>query len=300
MGLPTSAGETKYIRAHGAIVNLVENTFSLHERAIVDMVLKPREKYKPVERAFITGHSLGGGIANVAHLVVRGQLALAQAGLLGPTSPWAKLGDKVIKWSACTFASPQTIVRKYETDNKPEPPLMAELDESSYNVVYGCDLVSRAPGMLNFIGDCMEVVAPKIAEELVKGDPKGPFGKLEGEAKWLALKTFLDKVHPLGIKSVDGAAVDAVKFAKNNGVTEVIGQFTHVGTVVYLAAKGIEPPKHPVEYMHLKGEADIQKVLNVEGNDFLNLWGDPTKYMESAQKAHNEAFHRLIFGAKSD
>merc|ERR1711935_625960 len=133
----------------------------------------------------------------------------------------------------------------------------------------------------------------------------GPFGKLEGDAKWLALKTFLDKVHPLGIKSVDGAFVDAVKFAKNNGVTKVIGQFTHIGTVVYLAAKGIEPPKHPVEYMHLKGEAAIQKVLNVDveqkGNEFLNLWGDdPTKYMESAQKAHNEAYHRLIFGAKSD
>ena len=282
------SSETKDIYAHGAYTNLVENTFSLHEDAIVDLV----EKHK-VERAFITGHSLGGGIANVAHLVVRAQLKKVG-------SPWHELVGKVTTWRACTFASLQTIVRKYETENKPEPPLMAELDESSYNVVYGCDLVSRAPGMLNFIGDCMEVVAPKIAEELVKGDPKGPFGKLEGEAKWLALKTFLDKVHPLGIKSVDGAAVDAVKFAKNNGVTEVIGQFTHVGTVVYLAAKGIEPPKHPVEYMHLKGEADIQKVLNVEGNDFLNLWGDPTKYMESAQKAHNEAFHRLIFGAKSD
>ena len=292
------SGETKEINAHGAFTNLVENTFSQHEDAIVALLVK----YPEVERAFITGHSLGGGIANVAHLVVRGQLALAQAGLLGRDSAWAKLyklGDKV-KWLSCTFASPMAIVRKYVAEDKKPPPLIVELDESSYNVVYGCDLVSRAPGMLNFIGDCMEVVAPKIAEELVKGDPKGPFGKLEGEAKWLALKTFLDKVHPLGIKSVDGAAVDAVKFAKNNGVTEVIGQFTHVGTVVYLAAKGIEPPKHPVEYMHLKGEADIQKVLNVEGNDFLNLWGDPTKYMESAQKAHNEAFHRLIFGAKSD
>ena len=76
----------------------MENTFSLHEDAIVDLI----EKYE-VERAFITGHSLAGGMANVAHLIVRGQLKKEH-------SPWAKLDGKVT-WLACTFAAPQTIVR---------------------------------------------------------------------------------------------------------------------------------------------------------------------------------------------
>ena len=66
------SGETKDVRAHGGYVNLVENTFSLHEDEIVGLI----EKHK-VERAFFTGHSLGGGLANVAHLVVRGQLKKA-------------------------------------------------------------------------------------------------------------------------------------------------------------------------------------------------------------------------------
>ena len=122
------SGETKDIRAHGAIVNLVEHTFSLNEDAIVGLI----ETHK-VERAFFTGHSLGGGIANVADLCVRGQLKKAG-------SPWAELDGKVT-WLAYTFASPQTIVRKYEPD--PPPRLMADLDDSSYNVVCGILACSR-------------------------------------------------------------------------------------------------------------------------------------------------------------
>ena len=87
---------------------------------------------------------------------------------------------------------------------------------------------------------------------------------------------------------------------KDKGLAEVIGQFSNVGTVLYLHAEGMQPPKHPVEYVHLKGEAAILEKLDVEGDDFLKLWGDPTKYMESEGYAHNEAYHRLVFGAKSD
>ena len=95
------SNETEHIHAHGAYVNLIENTFSRHEDAIVDLI----EKYN-VKRSFITGHSLGGGLANVAHLLVRGQLKKAG-------SPWAKLDGKV-DWLCLSFAAPQTIVRLYE------------------------------------------------------------------------------------------------------------------------------------------------------------------------------------------
>jgi hypothetical protein len=131
--------ETEDIRAHGAIVNLVEHAFSLHEDAIVQLI----EKHK-VERAFFTGHSLGGGLANVAHLIVRGQLKKAG-------SPWAKLDGKVT-WLACTFAALQTIVRVYKSPED-KPSLIGDMDESSYNIVYGCDVVPRLPGMLTFISE---------------------------------------------------------------------------------------------------------------------------------------------------
>ena len=99
---------TNEVCAHGAYVNLIEDTFARHEVNIVGLI----ETHK-VTRVFLTGHSLGGGLANVAHLVVRGQLQKAG-------SPWAKLDgevpwggpEKKVTWLACTFASPQTIVRK--------------------------------------------------------------------------------------------------------------------------------------------------------------------------------------------
>ena len=287
------------------------------------MVLKPRKdkagkEYKPVTRAFITGHSLGGGVANVAHLVVRAQLKKVG-------SPWHELAGKVTTWRACTFAALQTIVRKYETESKPKPPLMADLDESSYNVVYGCDAVSRVPGMLKYFGALVEHVAPKILEENLKqgveGVIEGPIEKKLGYkiTGRISLKTLievgqfvapkllpqaavgdLDKIGHAINGTIDGATDALVEWFKDKVLAEVIGLFSNIGTVLYLHAEGMQPPKHPVEYVHLKGEAAILEKLDVEGDDFLKLWGDPTKYMESEGYAHNEAYHRLVFGATSD
>ena len=137
-----------------------------------------------VKRVFFTGHSLGGGLANVAHLVVRGQLALGQAGLLGSGSPWTNPKLDKVHWLACTWASPQTIVRLSEPE-KP-PPLIKELDDSSYNIVYGCDIVPRA-AMLAFLGNFLEIVAPQIIDE-----PED----IPGSVK----KLFALKKLPLGVK----------------------------------------------------------------------------------------------------
>jgi len=271
------SGVTKEINAHGAYTNLVEDTFSRHE----DDILALFTEFPKMERAFLTGHSLGGGIANVAHLVVRGQLALAQAGLLGPTSPWAKLGDKVIKWSACTFASPQTIVRKYETDNKPEPPLMAELDASSYNLVYECDMFPRVLGMLKYLGAFLEIVAPTVADIKLNG--------FVDHLNWAA-KAYLfpgiaivkpkDKFEELG--------VDAVEIMKHKGLSEVMAQFTHTGTVVYLAPKANN-------YVYLLGKTDIHDVLDVDGKKFKTLLGDPKDYAKSLGEAHGHSYDKFVF-----
>ena len=78
---------------------------------------------------------------------MRGQLKKAG-------SPWDRLDGKVT-WLACTFAALQTVVRLYTSPEK-KPSLIDDVDESSYNIVYGCDPVPRAFAMLNFIGQMME------------------------------------------------------------------------------------------------------------------------------------------------
>ena len=212
-----SGKDTKDVLAHGAFVNLVENTFSRHEDEIVKLIKKHE-----VERAFFTGHSLGGGLANVAHLVVRGQLQKAG-------SPWAELNNIKLALSACTFAAPQTIVRLYEAD--PPPQLVVDLDASSYNIVYGCDAVPRLPGMLKFMGDLVEKVVPKVLTKKLEE-------KKAAHLPWWAMFRNLAGSKALGVvenKLKDKGVGAAVRFLKDKGIAEVVRHYTHQGTVVYLA-----------------------------------------------------------------
>ena len=247
------SGVTDKVCAHGAYVNLVEDTFARHEVDIVDLI-----QHHKVKRVFLTGHSLGGGIANIAHLVVRGQLKKAG-------SPWAKLVDQVT-WLACTFASPQTIVRKYDPETMSDEAtktLVSELDTSSYNFVYGCDAVPRILGMLKYLGGLLETVVPKIADDGLNNVVNG--------------LSWVKKLVTHGIlrvanaeQRIDDAGQAAVKLLKSNGLSEVVAQFTHIGMVVYQAPEA-------KEYQYLVGKADIDEVLDVNGEKFTELLGDPKK-----------------------
>ena len=248
------SNETKEIRAHGAYINLVENTFSMYEDAIVDLV----EKHK-VERAFITGHSLGGGLANVAHLIVRGQLKKAG-------SPWFKLDNKV-NWLSYSFAAPETIVRLYKPGSPPR--LMTELDHSSFNFVYGCDPFPRV-GMLKYLGDFLQIAVPKIAEAKNSCSGKPFCHVVKG------LLSFSGIVPTI----IDGV----VKFLKSSGTAYVVNQLTHLGTVVYQESENLE-------YEHIEGTAAIREKLDVGGEAFTQLWPtDPEKYAKAFIDAHLHVF----------
>jgi len=249
------SSETKEIRAHGAYINLVENTFSMHEDAIVELV----EKHK-VERAFITGHSLGGGLANVAHLIVRGQLKKAG-------SPWFKL-DKVT-WLSYSFSAPETIVRLYKPEST--PCLMTELDNSSFNFVYGCDPVPRV-GMLKYLGNFLQIAVPKIVQAEISCSGI-PFCHIVKDL--LARK-----------KIVSGAMDGLVKFLKSSGTAYAANQLTHLGTVVYQGSENLE-------YEHIKGTAAIREKLDIGGEAFTQLWPtDPKKYPKAFIDAH---LHMFLF-----
>ena len=263
----TKASRKNPVRARGAYANIVEDTFCQYEDEIVDLIMTHK-----VKRVFFTGHSLGGGLANVAHLAVRGQLALGQADLLGSGSPWTNPKLDKVDWLACTWASPQTIVRLSEPE-KP-PPLIKELDASSYNIVYGCDIVPRA-AMLAFLGNVLEIVVPQI--KVNKDEPED----IPGSVK----KLFALKKLPLG--------GNVVEYLKNDGTAYVAKNLTHVGKVLYQRSEDGKRYgedgrfKEDEEYMCLAPEAQIQKVLDVKDpTAFKKLWGDPDKYGKSFKAAH--------------
>jgi len=264
------SSETDKVHAHGAYTNLVENTLSLHEPKILDLF----KQFPKVKCAYITGHSLGGGIANVAHLVVRAQLKKKG-------SPWYKLVPDKVSWLSCTFASPQTLVRKYDgPDNI--PPLVADLDASSYNVVYECDMFPRILGMLKYLGDFIETVAPKVVDDKINH-----FVSTLGIIKRVYVKPLVSVAEDKLQKAVPGA----VKFLKNKGLTEVVAQFTHTGTVVYLAPEA-------TNYVYLLGKTKIHKVLDVDGEEFKTLLGNQEDYAKSLTAAHGHSYNKFVFSAK--
>eukprot|EP00964_Phaeocystis_antarctica_P104266 scaffold69404_cov60-Phaeocystis_antarctica.AAC.2 len=244
--------ETKQTRAHGAYVNLVEDTFARHEDAIVALA-----RLHKVKRAFFTGHSLGGGLANVAHLAVRGQLNKAG-------SPWAELKGKVT-WLAYTFAAPQTIVRKYTPENTPR--LMADLDDSSYNVVYGCDVVPRFPGMLKYLGAIVEIVAPDIVEDSLLIGPT-LFGHARRRLARIAPPLRLRRSNQASIKSKATQFLTLLsvassislfnKFVFNKFFAIWLGlAFLVVVAVDFLKKELGKPAEAAVEFLKEKGLAEV-------------------------------------------
>ena len=251
-------------RAHGMYANFVENTFCQYENQIVDLITK-----HSVKRVFFTGHSLGGGLANVAHLAVRGQLALGQADLLGSGSPWTnpKLAEDQVEWLACTFAAPATMVRP--PAGTPQA-LIKVLDGSSYNIVYGCDAVPRGLGMLTYLDDLLKsVVLPLIGQK----------------TKDEVLNTL-----PFFLLNTAGKnGVDPVKLLKSSGTTTVMRQFTHIGTVVYKKSESQDVP-----YKYVKGD-DINETLD-------QAWAWQTtklgaRGLEELGPAH-AYYEKFEFGAK--
>ena len=106
--------------------------------------------------------------------------------------------------------------------------LIKDLDDSSYNIVFGCDAVPRGLGMLTYLGDLLETVVlpdngPKTKDEVLN-----------------TLPIFL--LNNVGKNEIDDD--NAVKTLKSSGTTTVMSQFTHIGTVVYkkgpLSLKGVQ------------------------------------------------------------
>ena len=271
--------EPDITRAHGMYANFVENTFCQYENQIVDLITK-----HSVKRVFFTGHSLGGGLANVAHLAVRGQLALGQADLLGSGSPWTnpKLAEDQVEWLACTFAAPATMVRP--PAGTPQA-LIKVLDGSSYNIVYGCDAVPRGLGMLTYLDGLLKTVLPEVPKALktlkaLKG--------LKTENEVLnVLPLFGILLNTIGKNDDDDddGVTELVKTLKNSGVTTVMRQFTHTGTVVYKKGRLFS-------YKYLKGN-DIDGTL-----DQPWTWLDvPLADLEDLNSAH-AYYEKFEFGAK--
>jgi hypothetical protein len=110
----------------------------LHEKTIL------REITSSVKEVILTGHSLAGGLAQVAQLAIQGQLQKEG-------SAWCKLKGEVTVRSIA-FAAPMTILCESTLDNaEVANDFLKSIAETSCNIVYGCDVVPHGPGDLEYL-----------------------------------------------------------------------------------------------------------------------------------------------------
>jgi hypothetical protein len=155
--------------------------------------------------------SLGGGVAQVAHLTLRAQIE-------DETSPWSALQGVNVR--SVAFCGPMTTVL---LDNaSPETDAFLEkLWDNSCNFVYKNDVVPRGYGYLSFIEDFVD----NAQGDLIK---KIPMNRI--------LKKILD---------FQGKLENLVDSTKENeslsGLLGVLSQYIHMGNLIYYESEDAKP-----------------------------------------------------------
>jgi hypothetical protein len=190
------------VRAHAAYASLIESDLATHEAWILDQV-----QQRKIKTLILTGHSLAGGLAQVAQLAIEGQLQ-------APGSLWYPL-RKALEVRSVAFAAPMTILldtsQASQFDTKTRV-FLEGVASRSCNIVYGPDIVPHGSGDLKYVLDVVTALIPEVVSGL-------PYS-------WV-LKMF-------GMESKIFKGFESLISKENvKGLAQVMVQYHHLGTVVY-------------------------------------------------------------------
>jgi hypothetical protein len=191
---------TQNVRAHSAYSALVESDLALYEDAIIAAV----KKNKKIKQIILTGHSLAGGMAHVAHLFIEAQLSQ-------PDNAWSHLQGK-LTCRTVAFSAPMTTVN-LDADHVDTATndFLKRVADHSCNIIYNCDAVPHGVGDVVYLKNVVEDVIPDIT----KGIRVGPILKM-----MLGAPDKMKKYHDENV-------------SKKNPVFSVPIAYHHVGNVIY-------------------------------------------------------------------
>jgi len=207
---------SKEIRVHGGFAAIIENELALLETTIVKMM----EEHKITE-VIMTGHSLGGALAQVAQLFV-------QAALHNESSTWSQYKKNFAPGFAVrniAFSAPSSICSIASSPVSPETTnFLKEVATNSCNTIFYMDIVPRLLGQLSFV---------KLAlENLIDGvDSRKLFRSLNIPA---AAARFFD------LQEMATDALDTTK-EKLEAEIKVLQKFKHYGNIIYYESDVSEP-----------------------------------------------------------
>lgn len=204
------------IRSHAMFSACVGSALRVHEEEILSLIVK-----KSIDTIVFTGHSLGGALANVAHLFVQASLGVqAKEGETGGSHPWNKKFSHLsmpLNLKTISFSAPMSTIDRDNVEDLNEKKvhnlqadnLLETVSSNSVNFVFSCDVVPRAYGHVFFVKDVIDKVGP----ELVR--------------KYCSVTRFFD----IDVK-VSKAVIDFL-MAMTEPLVNVAASFRHHGTILY-------------------------------------------------------------------
>jgi hypothetical protein len=208
---------TQNVRAHSAYSALVESDLALYEDAIIDAVTKN----KKIKQIILTGHSLAGGMAHVAHLFIEAQLSQ-------PDNAWSHLQGE-LTCRTVAFSAPMTTLNlDAEQSDTATNDFLKRVAAHSCNIIYKCDAVPHAVGDVAYLNKVIETIYSDTYNGI-----KTPW--LLPISKGSILKMVLEKARDFYIATV-------VK-EKNSptSILPVLEAYHHIGNVIYYPDATAEP-----------------------------------------------------------
>jgi cytochrome oxidase Cu insertion factor (SCO1/SenC/PrrC family) len=116
------------VRAQGGYCALVENYMGKHESFILSQI-----QSRGIKELLLTGHSLAGGVAQVAHCFIEGER-------LSPRSPWnaCTRAMKSLAVRCISFSAPMTTVNLCRND-KASTKFLQNVGNNMANIIYESD-----------------------------------------------------------------------------------------------------------------------------------------------------------------
>jgi len=192
----------KSIKLQGGMSSLAQNDIATYQDEIIDECKK-----RGIKNIVCTGHSLGGAIGQIAHIIIRAQMK-------DEHSPWHELKDRV-QIQSLAFSAPMTLQITEEGMSEACQDFIDEIDEYSSNVVYHNDIVPRCYGFGSYMSAAIDDYASCVGQMLLDGQ-RFPFR---------GTKFLIDRV------AVQVAST-AEKSAMAKDLVGVWSNYVHPGTVV--------------------------------------------------------------------
>mmetsp|Transcript_11643 Transcript_11643/g.32809 ORF Transcript_11643/g.32809 Transcript_11643/m.32809 type:complete len:462 (-) Transcript_11643:967-2352(-) len=188
-----------YVRAQGGMLALVENYMSLYEKEIQEEIAK-----RGIENVVLTGHSLGGGIAQVAHLYLQGECEKAH-------SDWQAVASKSsLKIHTVAFAAPMTTVN-LKRDDGASARFIDQVGQSMCCFVYEMNAVPQEYDSVHFVNEVLKSAIPELVSDI----------PVPGVLKWA-----------FGAKSKIQDAMESM-IEGNKELIGVMVLYRHIGKVIY-------------------------------------------------------------------